>query len=78
MEKMTDLERAVLERLLAGKTDTFRILRQQYKELSVAKREMSGVGFFTYFSKPKGARALPGEPSFHLGDVHAELKGLVV
>jgi hypothetical protein len=75
MEKMTDLERAVLERWLAGKTDTFRILRQQYKELSMAKREMTGVGFFI-FSKPEEAPALPGEPSFHFGDVHAELKGL--
>ncbi len=76
MEKMTNLERAVLEKLLTGKADTFRILQQQYKELSVSKREMTGVGFYTYFSKPKEAPALPGEPSFHFGDVHAELRGL--
>jgi hypothetical protein len=46
---------------------------------------MTGVGFFTYFSKPKVAPPfskpkvappLPGEPSFHFGDVHAELRGV--
>lgn len=76
MEKMTNLEKAVLEKLLAGKADTFRILYRQYQEVSVVKREMTGVGFFTYFSKPKEAPPLPGEPSFHFGDVHAELRGL--
>ncbi|MGH6868442.1 MAG: hypothetical protein ACREDA_06145 [Methylocella sp.] len=73
---MTDLENAVLEKLLAGNSDTFRILYQQYQEIDVIKREMTGVGFYTYFSKAKVAPPLPGEPSFHFSDVHAELKGL--
>src|ERR1700738_2068295 len=76
MEKMTNLERAVLEKLLAGKAPTFRTLFRQYQEGSVVKREMTGVGVYTYFSKPKQAPPLPGEPSFHCGDVHAELRGL--
>jgi hypothetical protein len=49
MEEMTNLERAVLEKLLTGKSDTFRILYRQYQEISVIKREMTGVGFLLIF-----------------------------
>jgi hypothetical protein len=44
MEKMTNLERAVLEKLLTGKADTFRILQQQYK-VTGANSRASDVGF---------------------------------
>lgn len=76
MTALTELEKEVLEKLLSGKVATFKILFQQYRSLSVTKRKMTGVGFFTYFSIPKDVPSLPGEPSFLFGDVHADLRGL--
>ncbi|MGA7383648.1 MAG: hypothetical protein WBW81_02800 [Methylocella sp.] len=76
MTVLTELEKEVLEKLLNGKAPIFEILFQQYRYLSVTKREMTGVGFFTYFSIPKDVQCIPGEPSFLFGDVHADLKGL--
>lgn len=59
METMTGLERAVVNTLLAGKAEVFRVLRQQFSVAQVLKRELTGVGFFTEFSVPPDAPRLP-------------------
>jgi hypothetical protein len=76
MEKLTKLERAVLEKLLGGTSETFRILRGQLGSLRVIDRELTGVGFWTNFAIGGEAEKLPGGPSFWFGDVVAELDGL--
>ena len=76
MEKLTNLEKAVLEKLLSGSSEVFRNLYKQYLALEVAKREFTGVGFWTIFSVPSGVEQLPGAPSFWFGDVGAKIDGL--
>jgi hypothetical protein len=76
MTTQAALEKAVLEKLLNGKSETFQILFRQYQASRVINREMTGVGFFTYFSVPRDIPPLPGTPSFSFGDVHAKLTGL--
>jgi hypothetical protein len=76
MAQSTNLERAVLEKLLSGKSETFQILAEQYRQLEVAEREFTGVGFWTIFSLPPEAPRLPGGHSFWFGDVQAEIDGL--
>jgi len=72
-----DVERLVLEKLLAGKHPVLVALRHQLARSSVKKREYSGKGFFTDFQRP------PGEPPIaslrsriHFGDVVADLRGV--
>ncbi len=72
----TKLERAVLEKLLGGTSETFRILRGQLGSLRVIDRELTGVGFLTNFAIGGEAEKLPGGPSFRFGDVVADLDGL--
>jgi hypothetical protein len=49
MDGLTKLERAVLEKLLSGTSDTFQILREQLGSRQVADRELTGVGFLPIF-----------------------------
>jgi len=74
MKKLTKLEKAVLEKLLNGKSEVFQSLFKQYLALQVVDRELTGVGFWTNFTIPTGAMKLSGSPSFWFGDVHAENK----
>ncbi|MGI8570337.1 MAG: hypothetical protein ACR2KT_15440 [Methylocella sp.] len=76
MTTQAALEKAVLEKLLNGRSETFQILLRQYQASSVIKREMTGAGFFTYLSVPRDIPQLSGAPSFSFGDVHADLTGL--
>jgi hypothetical protein len=76
MTTQAALEKAVLEKLLNGKSETFQILFRQYQASTVMQREMTGAGFFTYFSVPRDIAPLPRMPSFCFGDVHAELTNL--
>jgi hypothetical protein len=76
METMTKLERAVLDKLFAGKSEPFHIFRQQLAVARVVGRELTGVGFFINFSVPPEAPRLPGRPRFYFGDVGAEIKGV--
>jgi hypothetical protein len=69
-------ENAVLEKLLIGKSETFQILFPQYQASSVTGTEMTGAGFFTYFSVTREIQGLPGAPCFSFGDVDAALIGL--
>jgi hypothetical protein len=71
-----DLERAVLDHLLAGDHPALEVLRAQAAGLRVIARKMSGVGFFTDFEVPAGARLLATPRDLELGDVDADLDGL--
>ena len=76
MEGLTDLERAVLDKLSDGENEIFRLLRKQCRSAQVTERHLTGVGFWTYFSVGDKDSKLPGEPSFRFGDVDAEIIGL--
>jgi len=75
MEQLTKLEKALLEKLLNEKSETFQILFKQYLALQVVDREYTGVGFWTNFSSGWTVK-LSASPSFWFGDVHAKIKGL--
>lgn len=66
---LTELERRVMEMLLAGDHPMLETLRQQFQHANVAKREYTGVGFFTHFEVPADVRRLPNNRSFELRDV---------
>ena len=72
-----DLEHAVLEWLLAGDHPALECLRAQAAVARVAARKMSGVGFFTDFDVPADVRLLASPRDLELGDVDADLEGLV-
>ncbi len=76
METLNPLEKAVLEKLLSGESETYRILQKQYSTSRVADRKMTGVGFFTRFSLPDDAPKLPDEATFHIADVAADINDL--
>ncbi|SRR6266511_2358771 len=75
MTELTDLERAVLEKLLAGDDQRLAELREQLETTLVSKREMTGVGFFTTLSVLNSTHRLD-DRSFELGDVSADITGL--
>jgi hypothetical protein len=76
MESISEFERAVMNKLLAGRSEEFEILRRELSVAQVLKKELSGVGFFTEFSVPPEAPKLPSGRDFWFGDVGAEIKGL--
>lgn len=75
-EKLTALESAVLEMLLAGPEAEFVTLRQQVAQAGVLVRELSGVGFFCRFRLPVTIARISGSPDFELSDVEAEIPEL--
>ena len=75
MSELTDLEYAVLEKLLAGDDQRLAQLRRQLENAIVSKRKMTGVGFFTTLSV-LDATARLDERSFELVDVTADITGL--
>ena len=77
MLPLNRLERAVLEKLLAGDASVLGTLRQQLCAASVAKRELTGVGFFCTLVVPSAEPAvaeITGQGPF--GDVEADIEGL--
>ncbi len=76
MERLTNLEKAVLEKLLSGRLEIFQVLYKQYLTAEVLEREFTGVGFWTIFKVPLGIPQVPGNPSFWFGDVGANISGL--
>jgi len=52
---LTPLEKAVLDTLLDKPSASFDTIRQQLSHAAVAKREFTGVGFFTEFTLPADA-----------------------
>ncbi len=73
---LTDIERAVLDMLLAGDHPALATLRQQLATSDIRSRDYTGVGFFTEFSVPQTAPLLEGPQNFRLSDVSATLSGV--
>jgi hypothetical protein len=73
MESLSDLERAVLLRLLEGDDPVLRALRDQVAVAGVREREFTGVGFFTYFLLGPEVHPVP----LPNGVVHSPLVGEV-
>jgi hypothetical protein len=69
MTDLTTLEEH-LEMLLRGNDEVLDVLRQQAKHAQVSSREMTGVGFFTYFAVPAEMPRINGQPALKLGDVN--------
>lgn len=75
MNKPTELEYAVLERLLAGRYPLLEQLRKQLTVCHVSRREMTGAGFYTYFDV--GDVPVADDTTVRFGDVLAEVQGMV-
>jgi hypothetical protein len=77
MKLIEELERAVMQVLLADNDPDARALRAQFQMAKVSKREFSGVGFFTTFSVPDEAPRLTSrtKSDWHKG-AFAELEGV--
>jgi hypothetical protein len=73
---VNELERQVMEFALRGEHPALEVLREQLAATAVAAREDTGVGFFTHFAVPAGARRLPLAGRLVIGDVHADVSGL--
>jgi len=74
-EDLPELDREVMNMLLAGDHPVLVTLREQFRTARVASRTLTGVGFFTDFIVSADVpRVSP--PNFEFGDVEAEIKGL--
>lgn len=76
MAFIEELERAVLDMLLAGEHPILEALRLQAGSASVAERKLSGVGFFTTFLVPPNVPSAPGDGNYRFGDVVADVRQL--
>jgi hypothetical protein len=74
MTQLTQLEHAVVEKLLQGEHPVLANLRDQLRECSVVRRELTGVGFYTYFNV--ATPSAPEPRNLRLDDVAAEIAGL--
>lgn len=75
MEGLEDLERGVLDKLLAGEHPVLAALREQAQRGRLLSRERTGVGFYCSFEVPREVPIV--EPrNFELDDVNGELQGL--
>ncbi|HCF49438.1 MAG TPA: hypothetical protein DER60_04100, partial [Syntrophomonas sp.] len=71
-----NLERKLMEMLLAGNDDVLIRLREQYKSSKVISREHSEVGFFTTFlQQDRNDLCIDGK-SFQIGDVDGSVNGI--
>ena len=75
MKDFTELERAVLSKLLDGGHPVLAQLRSQLRGCRVTRREFSGVGFFTTLEVNKDAPRV-GDKTIRIGDVVADIEGL--
>jgi len=76
MSNLTELEQAVMEKLLAGNERVLSMLREQLKKATVVKRELTGVGFYTNFAIHDCEPLRVGnDKSIMFGDVVAEVPG---
>lgn len=74
MMELTELERAVLAKLLSGEHPLLDELRQQLAECRVTKREMTGHGFFAHLHVESTGAGTDVKVSF--GDVVGEIQGM--
>lgn len=74
MSNLTELERAVLDKILDGDHPLLEILRNQLSNDRVSRREMTGTGFFTYFNV--GDPPVADVEKIVFGDVSADIEGV--
>ena len=75
MLELEPIERDAMRMLLAGDHPALEILRQQFAQSTVTKREYTGVGFFTDFAVPD-CLTVVRKPRIIIADVSAEIEGL--
>jgi len=73
---LTPLEKAVLDMMLDKRGEPFETIRQQLAHATVAKREFTGVGFFTDFSLLAAAPVRRDLPSMEITGVGTEFSSL--
>jgi hypothetical protein len=74
MEGLSELEQAVLDKLLSGDHPTLAALRLQADRARLVERELTGHGFFCDFEVEPEAPRVDGD--FHIADVWADLSNL--
>jgi hypothetical protein len=74
LSQLNELERSVLEKLLAGNGRVLSQLRKQLAVCDVENRELTGHGFFTTFAVASEAESASWSGRF--GDVIAQIDGL--
>jgi len=73
-EKFTDFEYNVIQKLLAGDCEAYRIVLFQIGQ-AIVSRTYTGAGFFLEFDVP--SHVPTSEPkTFRVGDVHGDISGL--
>src|SRR5262245_18054846 len=75
MNNINPLERAVMQAFLAGDDPVLSILRAQFERAKATNKEFTGVGFYTTFTAAPETSRIPGNRSFNLGDVVADIAG---
>jgi hypothetical protein len=73
---MEQLERRIIQALVATEGTTGEVLWSQYDQSSVLRRELTGVGFFTYFAVPDAAPRLRDSRNPIGRPILIELEGL--
>ena len=73
---LTPLEKAVIDALLDKPGEPFDTIRQQLSHAAIAKREFTGVGFFTEFALPAEASVRRDLPDETVGGVGASFPGV--
>ena len=76
MHEIAPIELQVMQMLLAGDHPTLETLRQQFARSNVAKRDFTGVGFFTSFEVRDCLPLLAPPRRIVIGDVCADVDGL--
>lgn len=76
MSTLNVLEKAVLERLLAGDHEILVALRAQARHMRINSRKQTGAGFYCNFEVPAEISPINGPQNFELDDVDASIDGL--
>ncbi len=73
---MTDIERKVLEKILAGDDAALETLRSQARVATIVSREKADTAIYSNFSVPEHAPRLSKDINFNIGDIFGEADGL--
>jgi len=75
MGNPTEFALAVMEQMLNGDAPSLNVLRTQLAHATIS-HELTGVGFYVNFNVPANCPTI-SNGSCHIGDVEAEIDGLV-
>lgn len=71
-----ELEKKVMEMLLAGDDPVLEALRNQYSNSTVESRNFTGAGFYSHFKVKKGIPPVADEKNYYIGDIGVSLNGI--